>query len=153
MSVEEKEFPGVMDALNACKIIKDDVERAKCMFDLSHKVARIQESIYAPAVNESVALSNNLITHANALILEATKWRGDIRKQVMYDYTFEKVNKVVNDWNSMVHDYNVSHKAKYPVLICKEKEETFRGKPLEVPEPVRKSNEEMIFKKQDEINR
>lgn len=134
--------------LNVCKNMKDDTNRAKCMADLSHKVARLQESVWIPALNESIALSNSLINHANALILEATRWKGDIRKQVEFGYTFEKVNSIVNDWNAMAHDYNISHEMKFPLLIVEQKKE-FPDKWGHTPdkETIKLQNE-FLFKKQ-----
>jgi hypothetical protein len=144
----EKEF-------GECKIETDSVKKCKCMFNVLHDITTLQDKIQLsiPVVNESIALSTSLTNHANALLLEASKWKGDIRPQIEHNYTHEKVKGIIKDWNAMVHDYNISHDQKYPVLEIKEKNE-FPTETGHVPnKEVIEEQNKYIFKKQEEINK
>lgn len=125
------------------KKIKDDLERTNANFDLLHDITKLQDRIQlsTPALNESIAISNSLINHANALILEASKWKGDIRPQVMYGYTREKVGSIVDDWNAMVQDYNITHGTSINKLELREIKPEYH-----LTEEDIKLNKKMIFK-------
>jgi len=133
-------------------VSEKDIEDTAKLFKKLHNITSEQDKMQLSIIpiNESVALSRNMINDANALILEALKWSGDIRPQVRYGYTREKVLSIINDWNDMVHDFNISHALNYPRLFCREVPDFEDEKFIE---KVVRENLEEIFKHQDKLNK
>lgn len=127
------------------------VERVKQMLKDLHEITKQQDTLQLsiPKINESVAISLGMVNCANALILEASKWKGDIRPQVRYGYTLEKVQCIIHAWNAMAHDYNVSHEGKIPII----KYELIADITHEVPKQIQEHNLKIIFDKQDVLNK
>jgi len=119
------------------------------MFKQLHKLTQQQDELQLsiPKINESVAISLCLVDHANALILEASEHLGDIRPQVRFGYTLEKVLAIISDWNAMAHDYNISHDdMQVAQFECKMVVKEQSKPPKEIMEQQRK----LIFKDQPE---
>jgi len=137
---------------NVCKAKTGDINKANCLYGLLRDITRLQDEVQLsiPAINESVAISNNLINNANALILEASKYKGDIRPQVLYGYTRGKVGAIVENWNAMAHDYNITQKDQSELLVLEHKKEFKIPIIIERPERA-KEQEEDIFKDQDKL--
>ena len=134
--------------LMVCKQIEDDAKRASCIFDVLNRITRLQDVIQLsiPPVNESVVSAQNLINDANALILEASKWKGDIR-MIANPYTLEKIKRIVNDWNAIAHNLNISVKgANYPIFEIREVKKRY-----DIPEYLRKENFKTIFKDMEKV--
>jgi len=53
---------GVEKELESCKMKKDYVERANCIFDLLERITRVQDVVQLsiPAINESVGISQSM---------------------------------------------------------------------------------------------
>ena len=102
----EKEF-------KECLSKEDNVEKANCTYELLHKVTEAQDVIQLsiPAVNQSMATSNAMINDANALILEASKWKGNVEPQVDFNYTKEKAERIKKDWDNMVNDRSMANES------------------------------------------
>ena len=147
-----------------CKEKPNDIEKANCLISLLHEITELQDHIQLaiPPINESVALSKSLTNDANALLLEASRQRMDIRKQIENGYTKEKVENIIRDWNWIVHDYNITHpKEKHEKqLECKWVEEFPKDwKPIWeiVPEKEREKTKrlalEEIYKDQEKLEK
>jgi len=133
------------------KETKDDIKRIKRGFNFMSRVADLQEKVIFsfPSINESLAISQNLARNANCLIAEVSKWKGDTRKLVEYNYLANKIGEIVNDYNAMAHNYNIANYGKAPLMVLKKEDEELETPPKEMIESQRKE----IWKKQDEINK
>jgi len=125
--------------------IKNDLDRVNRQYKILNDLTQLQDSIQLSisALNGSIANSNAMINDANALILEASKWKGDIRPQVRHGYAYQKVKSLVNDWNCMVHDFNVTEGTNLPLMNIEEQPES--DEPI-TDEKVLKNNREEIFR-------
>jgi len=86
-------------------------ERNTCLYPLLHDVTKLQDLINLSldvSVNFSTQLARNMVNDANAIILGVSSKGGDIRPVLLHGYVDEKINKLVYDWNSMAHDYNIT---------------------------------------------
>ena len=131
-------------------LIVADMERVKELFQKLYDLTVTQDELQLsiPRPNESVAISLDLINSANALILEASKWKGDIRPQVRYGYTKEKVLSIVQCWNAMAHDYNISHDDIHIPLI----EAKLVVPEKEIPKEIRERQHKLIFEGQEKLS-
>ena len=101
-----------------CLSKEDDVDKANCTYELLHKVTEAQDVIQLsiPAINQSMATSNAMINDANALILEASKWKGNIEPQVDFHYTAEKVERIKRDWEHMINDRKIANEERESIF-------------------------------------
>jgi len=130
---------------NKAREIKDKGKRISEQYKVLYDLTTLQDwlQLNISPINESTAISNNMINDANAIILEISKWRGDIKTLVDYSYLFQKVKSLINDWNTIVHDYNVTQGTNLPLLIIKEKRE--------FPEPI--TDEKILAINKEEVFR
>lgn len=105
----EKRFAG-------CKAISDSIERAKCLYPLLYDLTKLQDKIQLgiPSINESTAIAKSMTNNANAIMLNVSELKGDIRPILRHGYFEEKMNHLINDWNAAAQDYNITHEEKMP---------------------------------------
>jgi len=139
------------DRFKMCMRVEDDVEKAACLFDLLSDITKLQDVVQLaiPPINESVAISKAITNDANALLLEVSRWRGDIRKLLRHGYIMEKIKRLITDWNAMAHDYNITYGNEFPLFELVEKKEDIPPLPAEEIKELR----EEIFADQDKLNR
>jgi hypothetical protein len=109
--------------LNRCKIIVDKREKAECLFQLLTKVTSLQDEIQLeiPYLNPSMSSSLGIINNANAIILEASRQKGNIEKEIDMGYLKEKVEYLINNFNDITQKYNlVTIGASKPRISCEE---------------------------------
>lgn len=123
---------------------KKDVERTDCSYGVLHRLTRLQDDIQLgiPAINESAAISNEAINKANAIILEMSKWKGDLEPIITYGYFLEKASGMADTYNAMARDFGVMFNGSVPMIEFKIVEKDFS----DVPESVRISNQKEIFR-------
>lgn len=133
----EKEF-------NACKEKEDTLDKTNCIYGVLHRLTRLQDDIQlsVPAINESVAISNAATDKANAIMLELSKWRGDLEPIIKYGYFLEKVRSLNDDYNALAHDYGIIFGVTVPMIEHKLREKDFS----DISERRKKDNEETIFR-------
>lgn len=126
------------DHYEECLLIEDVVERARCLFKLLDDVTKLQDKVQIsiPPLNESNRRAKSIINNANAIILDLSKFRGNIKNVLETPYVREKVNELIDNYNQMVHDYNlVKDRGFLQKLDCKPVMEraspSGRGKELE----------------------
>lgn len=109
-----------------------DIQRVNEQFEGLYEITKTQDKIQLgiSSLTECIAISKRMTNDANALILEASKWKGNLIPQVRHGYTREKVLLVVGDYNALVHDYNITHATNIPILVVKE-EKRFSDKMFE----------------------
>jgi hypothetical protein len=61
-------------------------------------------AIYPPALNESVAIANSMADHAQAILVEFAKWKGNIIPIYEHGYVKEKIEALLRDLEAMQHD-------------------------------------------------
>ena len=96
----------------------NDIELANKKFDELYEITRKQDEIQLsiPRINESIAISTSIINDANAIILEISKWKGDLEPICRYGYLFEKVKSLVSGVNSLYHDYGIAFGERVPKI-------------------------------------
>jgi len=133
-----------------CKLKEDDIEKGSCLFKLLHDITRLQDNIQLaiPPINPSVQLSKEIINDANAIILNASGYKGDLRPEITSGYITEKVGYIIWHYNNMVHDYNRTINEDFVEKIT-HKFVPERNKP--VPKEDRKKIERITFKDQNKL--
>jgi len=130
-----------------CKRLGDDIQKARCLINLLYRITELQDYVQLsiPAINPSVALTKELTNSANALLLNASRARFDVRPQIG-GYTAEKVERTVKAYNDMVHDYNLAADGGFAKqLKCEWVTERTE------PNPDRKKWREYMFKNQEKL--
>lgn len=122
---------------------KEDIREANEKYDKLYKLTREQDSLQLsiPAVSESIAISRSIGDRANAIILETSKWKGDLEPIIKHQYLLEKVTSLINDYNALAHDYAIIFDEPVVMITYSTKEER-----IDVPEKIRKENLKMIFR-------
>lgn len=94
-----------------CLSKDNKIDQTNCAFNLLNEITSLQDEIQLsiPRPNESIALSLATINDANGIILELSKWKGHLPPIVESGYATEKVNSLPKNYDSMIHDYNISH--------------------------------------------
>ncbi|KKL88912.1 hypothetical protein LCGC14_1919990 [marine sediment metagenome] len=144
----KKKFEGLVDSWKTCKV-KDDFDKATCMFDVLHEITEIQDYIQLgiPNANTSIRHSTMLTNSANAIMLGISRSKGDLRKMLSDLYVEEKVKALTGflGWNGMIHDYNLTRSDKddlKPLLDCRNVIERDKV----APQDVQKYEKENLFK-------
>ena len=98
------------ERFKGCLEIKNELDRANCLFDLLYDLTKLQDhiQIVIPPVNESVGLAKAAINDANAIILECSKFKGDIEPIYAHGYFREKVNRLQTTMKGIEHDMKVA---------------------------------------------
>jgi hypothetical protein len=98
-----------------CKALEDNVEKIGCLSDLLHEVTKEQDSINLsiPFLNDSVQLLKLVVDGANGIILEASRYKGHVMPAMEGTYLQEKMKFLIDSYNNMVHDYNLTKDEKF----------------------------------------
>ncbi|RLE58192.1 MAG: hypothetical protein DRJ35_08320 [Thermoprotei archaeon] len=132
----------IYEELERCKRKPEDVDKANCIFDLLHDITRIQDVIQLsiPPINESVAISKDIINNANAIILETSKEKGNLESLIRMVYLKEKIRNFVSGYNALAHDFNITNKENVNLLRLKEEKEDIKLTDAEI-----KDNKKVVF--------
>lgn len=99
-----------LERFETCNLLQEK-ERNTCLYPLLHDVTKLQDLINLSldvSVNFSTQLARNMVNDANAVILGVSGKGGDIHPVLLHGYVDEKITRLVYDWNSMAHDYNIT---------------------------------------------
>ena len=108
------------DRFNKCKKVISKVDKANCLFILLHDISDLQDSIQIeiPKINQSVNYSKSLTNSANALLLEASRWKGDIRPQLTVGYDRKHIDNIIRTYNNMSKDLGLASGTVHDKLVC-----------------------------------
>jgi len=124
-------------------ITEKEINDTNEKYEELNKLTQQQDSLNLSitSLNESIAISKSISDRANAILLEVSRWRGDLKPLIEHGYLFEKVNSLINDYNALAHDYVITHGNPATIFSCAhEKEET------KVPKDIMKMNIKEIFR-------
>ena len=99
--------------LTTCKSINNDLSRSNCVYELLFEITEIQDRIQLsiPALSEMQSIMGNITDKANAILLGISKWKG-ADQVIEHGYVTEKVMGIVDSYNSLIRDYNLTHEDK-----------------------------------------
>jgi len=150
MPEEEEKKKTFRERYEACKLIEDDAERAKCLFPLLYEITELQDHIQLaiPDINTGIRLSMGLVNNANAIILGVARNKGNPKAILDEGYVTEKVNYAVKSFNNMIHDLNITKEKDFEEkLECESVPERTRPAPSSTREYYKKQ----IFKSQEKL--
>lgn len=119
----DKDDRNLYEELRQCRRVSDKRERAKCLFSLLSEITELQDKtqLEIPYLNPSIQFSMGLINNANAIILEASRHRGNIETVIDRGYLKQKVEYTLSDFNNIIMHYNTIVEEGYkPRLSCEE---------------------------------
>jgi hypothetical protein len=87
-----------------------EIDDANQKFRALHKLTQEQDilQLSIPHPSESLAIGLDIINHANALILEVSKYYGDIQPIARHGYLTEHFEYLCRGVNGMIQDYNIT---------------------------------------------
>jgi hypothetical protein len=105
----------------------NELDEINDKFDRLHKLTEEQDilQLSIPKPTESLAISLNIVNHANALILEISKYHGDIEPITKYNYLLEHFEGLCDGVNGMIQDYNITQDETIQKYDCHPKNDVF----------------------------
>jgi len=125
--------------------MSDRIKEVNSKFDKLDSLTKEQDELQLsiPAINESIAVSLGAVNNANAIILEISRWKGDIMHLAKSKYLRDRIKWIVGNYNGIVHDYGLISGDK----VMKFKINEFIEDYSDIPENERKINIEAILRK------
>lgn len=117
------------------------------LHELTEKQDSLNLSIDPP--NESIAIARDIINSANAIILEVSKYYGDLETLERYGYLEEKVRYLCHGWNSLAQDVTVTTGQYIPVMDCDMKPPKMMTKHMKgdiIPTQILNANTKEIYR-------
>lgn len=108
---EPKEKISAYNRINTCKKIDNKEEKIKCMYKILYDITEAQD-ITNLTIRKTIDDSEDprwlpiqLTDNANAIILDASRYKGNPKPMIIYGYTEEKVDGLINIWNMIKSKY------------------------------------------------